>query len=297
MRLKFAEFEGDLYEILDTTGDEFLISVPGISPFWVSKEEIESFEFSKPFDNTDPYEELIENHLDADLTKTASWSDIQDKAKRLRRGGKVTVITFRDTYIKAQVQGDHDLYNVEVVKDPMTGAKIESWSCTCGWGEWAFKREHTYIGRMCSHALAVYWEMASLEFYQGYEKNTMKTAALDDSGREAEISESQIWDELDAYIQSTEDYTLEDLLEDEDDSLKVLKMFIRAYGDRLPHYLLSPVRLYRELKAVVDYQNSLQPSTQKTSGRYFTPMEQFALEEEEGMARQLPNLNLSRIYG
>lgn len=297
MRLKFAKFEGDFYEVLDTSGDELLISVSGLNPFWVPQREVESFEFSKSFDNTDPFEELIEDHLDADLTKTASWRDIQNKAKRLRREGRVTVVTFRDTYIKAQVQGDHDLYNVEVVKDPMTGTKIETWSCTCGWGEWAFKREHTYIGRMCSHALATYWEMAALEFYRGYEKKTMRTATFDDPGREAEISESQIWDELDAYIQSTEDFTLEDLLEDEDDSLKVLKMFINTYGPRLPHYLLSPVRLYRELRAVVDYQNSLQQSTQKISGRYFTPMEQYALEEEEGMARQLPNLTLSRIYG
>lgn len=31
----------------------------------------------------------------------------------------------------------------------------------CGWGEWAFKRQHTYVGRMCSHAYATMLEAQS----------------------------------------------------------------------------------------------------------------------------------------
>ena len=38
-----------------------------------------------------------------------------------------------------------------------------TWSCTCPWGWWAWRRQHQYVGRTCSHALAVFYESRALE--------------------------------------------------------------------------------------------------------------------------------------
>lgn len=62
-----------------------------------------------------------------------------------------------------EVRGDHDTYQVELYRqDPWTFA-ISQWACSCPWGDWAFKRQVTYVGRFCSHALASLYEVQSLE--------------------------------------------------------------------------------------------------------------------------------------
>lgn len=62
-----------------------------------------------------------------------------------------------------EVRGDHDTYEVELYRqDPWTFA-VSSWSCSCPWGDWAFKRQVTFVGRFCSHALAALFETQSQE--------------------------------------------------------------------------------------------------------------------------------------
>lgn len=102
-----------------------------------------------------------------------SWEDVVEKAKQIRRSGGVHVVTYKPGYIKGTVDGDNGTYQVEIVS-VQGDLHTDSWSCTCPWGQWAFKREHTYIGRKCSHALAMYYEQLALDFQNGGGKGSMK---------------------------------------------------------------------------------------------------------------------------
>lgn len=100
---------------------------------------------------------------DAEL-RTAAWKDVRKKAVRLRREGALDVMAANHQAIYGQVQGDHGRYETIVVRaGAIVGdAAISEWSCTCKWGQWAFKRQMTYVGRLCSHAYSMYLELQSL---------------------------------------------------------------------------------------------------------------------------------------
>lgn len=99
----------------------------------------------------------------ASVLVEAAWPDVRDKALRLRAAGGVKVVRVDHEVVVMEVRGDHDTYQVELYRqDPWTFA-ISQWSCSCPWGDWAFRRQVTYVGRFCSHALAALFEVQSLE--------------------------------------------------------------------------------------------------------------------------------------
>lgn len=106
------------------------------------------------------------NLLDAEAIKcggiehTAAWADVRQKALRLRHEGKVSVNEISPNAIYATVEGDHNTYDVMLAKSGSSQG-IDDWACGCEWGRWAFKRQMTYVGRLCSHAYAAYQELQS----------------------------------------------------------------------------------------------------------------------------------------
>lgn len=107
------------------------------------------------------------NLLDSDSSmRTAAWKDVAAKAKRLRAEGAVHPQDIGPNRILAKVDGDNGQYTTLVLRGPGyagigKGANSATYSCTCDWGKWAFKRQFTFVGRMCSHALASLWELQS----------------------------------------------------------------------------------------------------------------------------------------
>jgi LysM repeat protein len=100
------------------------------------------------------------------MIREAAWSDVRQKAMRLRREGAVDVIDIQPQQIYANVTGDNGTYSVMIHKgtslpDFTGGHDISNWFCGCEWGKWAFKRKRTFVGRLCSHGLAAYFTMQS----------------------------------------------------------------------------------------------------------------------------------------
>lgn len=100
--------------------------------------------------------------------KTSGWADVRNKAKGLRDSMSMSITRNDGDYIEATIQGTNGQYEAYVQRHGSASGsfKVTGWGCTCKWGEWAYKREHTYVGRMCSHALALYYEMQSLGYKQ-----------------------------------------------------------------------------------------------------------------------------------
>lgn len=99
------------------------------------------------------------------MLREGAWTDVRNKALRLRREGAVTVYDVSPNGIYARVEGDHGTYDTMIVKSAglggSSGQSISDWHCDCEWGRWAFKRKLTYVGRLCSHGYAAYLEMES----------------------------------------------------------------------------------------------------------------------------------------
>lgn len=109
------------------------------------------------------YGNLIESNVQI---REAAWKDVRAKAMRLRREGAVSVEDISPDRIYATVKGDHGVYDTMIVKGGAFGGfggghSITNWRCSCEWGRWAFKRQFTYVGRLCSHGYAAYMEMNS----------------------------------------------------------------------------------------------------------------------------------------
>lgn len=105
--------------------------------------------------------------IDIDPTlREAAWSDVRQKAQRLRHEGRVHVNDMGENRIYATVEGDHGTYDTMIAKGGSMGGfgggqSITNWACSCDWGRWAFKRQMTYVGRLCSHGYATYLTMQS----------------------------------------------------------------------------------------------------------------------------------------
>jgi 8-oxo-dGTP pyrophosphatase MutT (NUDIX family) len=102
---------------------------------------------------------------DADLGFhiTASWADVQRKAKRIRAEGGVTIVVASNDGIGGHVKGDHGTYEALLVYRPGT-KKVADWTCGCKWAAYAFDRSPAFArfeGRKCSHALALQFEAQS----------------------------------------------------------------------------------------------------------------------------------------
>lgn len=107
--------------------------------------------------------EASQEMLDIEPTqKISSWADVVNKAKRLMQSGQVNVLVNRPNFVAGVVQGDHGTYEVEISRDDPDSNAISGWSCTCPWGTtWAWDRTRNYKrfqGRVCSHALALFWQ-------------------------------------------------------------------------------------------------------------------------------------------
>lgn len=102
-------------------------------------------------------EYYIENFTE----RTADWSDVEAKAKRLRDTGAVQILRNGYTNIVGQVQGDHGSYQTEIMRQDPNSRVITQWSCECPWDQYAFQRTRQwkqYEGRPCSHVLATFWK-------------------------------------------------------------------------------------------------------------------------------------------
>jgi 8-oxo-dGTP pyrophosphatase MutT (NUDIX family) len=94
---------------------------------------------------------------------TASWRDVQAKAKRIRAEGGVTIVVASADGIGGQVKGDHGTYESLLVYRPGT-RKVADWTCGCKWAAYSWDRSPAFArfeGRKCSHALALQFEAQS----------------------------------------------------------------------------------------------------------------------------------------
>lgn len=117
----------------------------------------------KPDPDMERYGMLVE--ADAQI-REAAWRDVRQKAMRLRREGRVDVHDVAPDRIYATVKGDHGIYETMISKKGSFGGfggghTITNWRCSCKWGEWAFQRRYSYVGRLCSHGYAAYLAMQS----------------------------------------------------------------------------------------------------------------------------------------
>lgn len=94
------------------------------------------------------------------MLREAAWTDVRQKAQRLRREGRVHVLQRGPGTIYANVEGDTGYYTTMIAKTGNTQS-IDKWACSCEWGKWAFQRRISYVGRLCSHGYASYLEMQS----------------------------------------------------------------------------------------------------------------------------------------
>lgn len=106
------------------------------------------------------------------MVALAAWKDVVQKSKRLRSEGSIDLEVFKPDVITAYVQGDHGRYYTTVqrlgsvapgVGRQLTSTQVSGWSCECEWGQWAWLRKRSFVGRMCSHAYALFSEMRSLD--------------------------------------------------------------------------------------------------------------------------------------
>ena len=93
------------------------------------------------------------------MVREAAWADVRKKARRMLNGGDVMVVSNTSREIVAKVDGDHGRYDTSVHRKNAFGQGVTYWDCDCEWGQHAYKRARTFIGRMCSHSLATYWAM------------------------------------------------------------------------------------------------------------------------------------------
>ena len=102
-----------------------------------------------------------------EFAKQASWDDIQAKAHDIFKIGGVNIIAVTDTTVAAHVLGNHGTYETDLQFAPGSSGRAREvvlWDCTCPWALYAWGRSgqwKKYEGRMCSHALALYYQFQS----------------------------------------------------------------------------------------------------------------------------------------
>jgi hypothetical protein len=114
----------------------------------------------------DPYALVASAAQDRDLgfQLTAAWTDVRNKAKRIRSEGKVRITLASDGLVAGEVQGDHQTYETGIQRLPGSRHGVATWSCGCKWGayHWGASDDFSrFAGRMCSHALALQYEAQS----------------------------------------------------------------------------------------------------------------------------------------
>lgn len=114
----------------------------------------------------DPYSLLALASTDQEFKFhfTSAWIDVQRKAKRIRREGKVQITLASDGVVFGTVQGDHHVYETGVQRLPGAKHSVATYTCGCKWGayHWGASDDFSrFAGRMCSHALALQYEAQS----------------------------------------------------------------------------------------------------------------------------------------
>lgn len=109
--------------------------------------------------------------------RTAAWSDVVKKAARIRQDGGVRIISTPEKgssnqdWVIADVRGDTNVYRTELMR--VAGSRSTAlWRCGCAWAAYSWGRSgrwKKYEGRMCSHALAVQYEMQARTGFDGSE--------------------------------------------------------------------------------------------------------------------------------
>lgn len=103
------------------------------------------------------------------LKVEAAWSDVQQKAARIRQNGGVRILSAPDAktgnqnFVVADVNGDTNVYRTQLMLVPGS-ASVALWECGCAWAAYSWGRSgrwKKYEGRMCAHALAVLYEAQS----------------------------------------------------------------------------------------------------------------------------------------
>lgn len=99
----------------------------------------------------------------------ASWDDVQAKATRIRSAGGVRILANAGGTVTGQVEGDSGAYQASLTFTPGTSS-IALWDCGCPWANYSWARSgrwKKYEGRMCSHALALSYEVQARGFNGG----------------------------------------------------------------------------------------------------------------------------------
>lgn len=131
-----------------------------------------------PYSTGNPYTSSLESR-EAAWHLTASWKDVQAKAKRIRSEGHVRVISSTPSYLVGQVEGDTAVYQTTLTREPGT-TRVATWECGCPWATYSWGRSgrwKKYEGRMCSHALALQYEGASRGWHGKEVKEDVHTPA------------------------------------------------------------------------------------------------------------------------
>ena len=119
------------------------------------------------FDSLDlPYTSTASMRVEASFEFTATWKDVQAKAKRIRAAGGVRLVAHQDNVVVGHIKGDNAVYETEIVSMPGK-RNAASWSCGCKWSGYSWGRSgpwKKFEGRMCSHALALQYETQSRGF-------------------------------------------------------------------------------------------------------------------------------------
>lgn len=108
-------------------------------------------------------------YADEELTFhfTASWADVQKKAKRIREEGGVRIVAASHLAVVGEVQGDTAVYESALNYVPGS-RKLANWECGCKWASYAWGRSPAYRrfeGRLCSHALALQYEAGARSMF------------------------------------------------------------------------------------------------------------------------------------
>jgi hypothetical protein len=144
------------------------VGAPGGPPGQMQAQSSFRIEANTP----EPWREYLQILASDRLVALAAWADVVQKSKRLRAEGAIALEVFKPEVITAFVQGDNGRYYTTVqrlgsvapgVGRQLTSTQVSGWSCECDWGHWAWIRKRSFVGRMCSHAYALFSEMRSLD--------------------------------------------------------------------------------------------------------------------------------------
>jgi 8-oxo-dGTP pyrophosphatase MutT (NUDIX family) len=213
----------DLYEVnthgLNLHPDPYDTGDASYSEHAVSPERLRRLESALSVPQSYEFARVARQDPEFGFHVTAAWSDVRNKAKRIRAEGKVMIKAATNEGLAGMVEGDHGTYENMITYRPGT-RKIADWSCNCEWGDWAWKRIR-FHGRQCSHSLALQYEAQSRGMF----------------GREVHLGalifgSSETLDERAGISDRPISVIARSLVESEEDPGDIMKLLM-AYG--LPH--------------------------------------------------------------